>query len=188
MKRLFKKLTNIFLVILVLIFIIFEEIVWEKLAKPIFNLSSKFILQFQIIEKIILKIEELNEYLVLFIFLILFTIVELLGIYAALIFIKGEIFLAIFVYLLKLPLAVFILWFFDITKDKLLKFRWFELVYKSLINLKNKIQNSKIYNKIYKKFDQIKEYFNNKFDFQKHSIKDETIKIYQNIKTKIKSR
>ncbi len=64
--------------------------------------------------------------------MVLFLFVELLGIYAAILFFQAKIFLAIFVYLLKLPLAIFILWFFDITKDKLMQFRWFEYLYITL--------------------------------------------------------
>ncbi|WP_198305079.1 hypothetical protein [Arcobacter vandammei] len=182
----FNKLIDIFLVILVLIYIVFEELVWEKIAKPILNIFSNFILQFQIVEKIVLKIKSLNRYLILFIFLIFFTIVELLGVYAAIVFVQGYISLAIFIYLLKLPLAVLILWFFDITKEKLLQFRWFEIVYEKLIYLKNRIKNSKIYLLIYEKIASIKEYFKNNFTFSKHSLKDKVIKIYKILKAKIK--
>ena len=122
MLNLFKKLFEILLVILVLIYIIFEELVWEKTAKPIFDFFSKFILKFNIIERLILKINSLNSYIILFIFLLFFVIVELFGIFAAILFVRGDIVFAIFIYILKLPFAVIILWFFDITKDKLLKF------------------------------------------------------------------
>ena len=33
----YKKILNIFLIVLVFIYIIFEELVWEKLAKPILS-------------------------------------------------------------------------------------------------------------------------------------------------------
>ena len=36
----YKKILNIFLIVLVFIYIIFEELVWEKLAKPILNFIS----------------------------------------------------------------------------------------------------------------------------------------------------
>ncbi|WP_026804066.1 hypothetical protein [Aliarcobacter lanthieri] len=179
------KIIDIFLIILISIYIIFEELIWEKTAKPIFNFLSKLILKFNIFENLILKIENLNSHLVLFVFLIFFTLVELLGVYAAILFVEREIFLAVFVYLLKLPLAVIILWFFDITKPKLLQFHWFEIVYNKLVSIKNKIQESKIYIMIYKKIDNIKEYIESKLDFSKHSIKDRVIEIYQELKKKL---
>lgn len=186
-EEMLNKIIDIFLIILISIYIIFEELIWEKTAKPIFNFLSKLILKFNIFEKLILKIENLNSHLVLFVFLIFFTLVELLGVYAAILFVEREIYLALFVYLLKLPLAVIILWFFDITKPKLLQFRWFKIVYNNLVSIKNKIQESKIYIMIYKKIDNIKEYIESKFDFSKHSIKDRVIEIYQELKKKLQS-
>ena len=104
-----KKLFDLFLILLVLIYILFEELVWEKTAKPIVRFISKFVLKFDIFEKLILKIDNLGSYWILSIFMVLFLFVELLGIYAAILFFQAKIFLAIFVYLLKLPLAIFIL-------------------------------------------------------------------------------
>lgn len=186
-EEMLNKIIDIFLIILISIYIIFEELIWEKTAKPIFNFLSKLILKFNIFEKLILKIENLNSHLVLFVFLIFFTLVELLGVYAAILFVEREIYLAVFVYLLKLPLAVIILWFFDITKPKLLQFHWFKIVYNNLVSIKNKIQESKIYIMIYKKIDNIKEYIESKFDFSKHSIKDRVFEIYQELKKKLQS-
>ncbi|QKF72493.1 putative membrane protein [Aliarcobacter faecis] len=175
-----RKIFDFFLIILISIYIIFEELIWEKISKPIINK----ILKLNLFLNLVSKIESLNSYIILSIFLIFFTIVELLGVYAAIIFVQGKVISAIFIYLLKIPLAILILWFFDITKPKLLKFRWFEIVYDNLIYLKNKIQHSKIYLMIYEKIDNIKEYINSKFDFSKHSIKNRVIELYQKLKKK----
>ena len=74
----YKKILNIFLTIFVFSYIIFEELIWERLAKPIFSYISTLEL-FRDLEP---KILALNSYIILFIFLIPFVIVELLGIYA----------------------------------------------------------------------------------------------------------
>ena len=57
-----KKLFDLFLILLVLIYILFEELVWEKTAKPIVRFISKFVLKFDIFEKLILKIDNLGSY------------------------------------------------------------------------------------------------------------------------------
>lgn len=36
----YKRILNIFLIVLVFIYIIFEELIWEKFAKPIITLIS----------------------------------------------------------------------------------------------------------------------------------------------------
>lgn len=179
-----KKLFDLFLILLVLIYILFEELVWEKTAKPIVRFISKFVLKFDIFEKLILKIDNLGSYWILSIFMVLFLFVELLGIYAAILFFQAKIFLAIFIYLLKLPLAIFILWFFDITKDKLMQFRWFEYLYITLINFIQKIKKFRIYILIKDKIESIKLYFSNKSNFKFTKIKDKIIIIYKKIKSK----
>ncbi len=83
----YKKILNIFLTIFVFSYIIFEELIWERLAKPIFSYISTLEL-FRDLEP---KILALNSYIILFIFLIPFVIVELLGIYAGILFISGNI-------------------------------------------------------------------------------------------------
>jgi len=112
----YKKILNIFLTIFVFSYIIFEELIWERLAKPIFSYISTLEL-FRDLEP---KILALNSYIILFIFLIPFVIVELLGIYAGILFISGNILFGIVLYLSKIPIAVVIFWFFNIAKDKLL--------------------------------------------------------------------
>lgn len=177
-----KKLLDFLLIILILIYILFEEIVWEKIAKPIVKSISELILKFDIFENLIKKLENLSSYTVLFTFLILFTFVEILGVYAAIIFFQGKIFLAIFVYILKLPLAVVILWFFNITKDKLLKFKWFEFLYNNLISSIAKIKRFRIYILVKNKIDNIKEYVELKFNSTGNSIKSKILDIYQKLK------
>ena len=85
----YERIINFVLTFLVFVYIIFEELIWDRLAKPIFSYISKLEL-FKDFEP---KILALNSYLILFIFLIPFIIVELLGAYAGILFISGHIFL-----------------------------------------------------------------------------------------------
>jgi hypothetical protein len=137
----YKKILNIFLIVLVFIYIIFEELVWEKFAKPIIS----FISNLQLFKEFIPKIMALNSYLILIFFVSIFMIVELMGIYAGLLFISGHIYTAILIYVLKIPVAAFIFWFFNIVKSKLLEFKWFSFIYNYLISMIYKIKHSYVY-------------------------------------------
>lgn len=137
----YKKILNIVLLFLVFIYIIFEELVWEKLAKPILN----FISNLSLFKDFTPKILSLNSYFILIFFISIFVIVELIGLYAGILFISGHIFSAVFIYILKVPIAAFIFWFFNITKEKLLEFKWFNFLYNKLILMIEKIKNSSSY-------------------------------------------
>jgi hypothetical protein len=137
----YKKILNIFLIVLVFIYIIFEELVWEKLAKTILN----FISNLSLLKDFTPKILALNSYFILIFFISIFVIVELIGVYAGILFISGHIFSAVFIYILKIPVAAFIFWFFNITKERLLEFKWFNFIYNKLIIMIEKIKNSSSY-------------------------------------------
>ena len=180
----YQKIVNIFLTILVFIYIIFEELIWDRLAKPIFSYISDLEL-FRDLEP---KILALNSYLILFIFLIPFIIVELLGIYAGILFVSGNILLGIVLYLSKIPVAVVIFWFFNITKDILLQFRWLNFIYKNLILIIDKIKHSKIYLMIQNKTSMIKDEIKKIFFTSKTDFKQEIVEIYKFLKDKFNKK
>ena len=180
----YQKIVNIFLTILVFIYIIFEELIWDRLAKPIFSYISDLEL-FRDLEP---KILALNSYLILFIFLIPFIIVELLGIYAGILFVSGNILLGIVLYLSKIPVAVVIFWFFNITKNILLQFRWLNFIYKNLILIIDKIKHSKIYLMIQNKTSMIKDEIKKIFFTSKTDFKQEIVEIYKFLKDKFNKK
>ncbi len=180
----YQKIVNIFLTILVFIYIIFEELIWDRLAKPIFSYISNLEL-FRDLEP---KILTLNSYLILFIFLIPFIIVELLGIYAGILFVSGNILLGIVLYLSKIPVAVVIFWFFNITKDVLLQFRWLNFIYKNLVLIIDKIKHSKIYLMIQNKTSLIKYEIKKIFFTSKTDFKQEIVEIYKFLKDKFNKK
>ena len=180
----FNKIVNIFLTFLVFVYIIFEELIWDRLAKPIFSYISNLEL-FRDLEP---KIMALNSYLVLFIFLIPFIIVELLGIYAGILFISGNILLGLLVYVLKIPIAVVIFWFFNITKDVLLQFRWLNFIYKNLILIIEKIKHCRIYVMIQDKTSIVKDEIKKIFFTSKIDFKEKVIEIYKLLKDKFNKK
>lgn len=177
-----KKILDLSLIFLVLIYIFFEELIWEKFAKPIINLFLKL----ELFENLVPKIQSLNAYFVLIFFVISFTFVELLGVYAGVIFVLGHIYLGIFLYLLKILMAAFIFWFFTLTKDKLIQFKWFAFVYEKLELFIEKIKNSLVYIKIKDKTAILKQEIKKRFFVSKSRIKEKIIKIYKLLRNKLK--
>jgi hypothetical protein len=175
-----KKSINFFLTLLVLVYILFEELVWEKLAKPIINLFLKL----ELFKNLVPKIQSLNTYVILIFFVFSFIFVELLGIYAGVIFVLGHIYLGVFLYLLKILIAAFIFWFFALTKEKLLQFKWFAFIYEKLELLIGKIKSSSIYIKIKEKIAILKQEIKNRFFISKSRIKEKISKIYKLLKNK----
>ena len=180
----YKRILNVCLTILVFSYIIFEELIWERLAKPIFSYISTLEL-FRDLEP---KILTLNSYLILFIFLIPFIIVELLGIYAGILFVSGNILLGIVLYISKIPIAVVIFWFFNIAKDRLLQFRWLNFIYKNLIITIDKIKHSRIYVMIQNKTLMIKDEIKNRFFISKIGLNEKITEIYKLLKDKFNKK
>ena len=174
----YKKILNIFLIVLVFIYIIFEELIWEKFAKPIITLISNL----QLFQKLVPKILALNPYFVLIFFVSIFVIVELIGIYAGILFISGHIFSAVFIYVLKIPVAAFIFWFFNIAKSKLLEFKWFDFIYNKLILMIEKIKNSSSYILIKEKSLDIKKSIKENIFSTRSKLKKKIMSIYRLLK------
>ena len=174
----YKKILNIFLIVLVFIYIIFEELVWEKLAKPILN----FISNLSLLKDFTPKILALNSYFILIFFISIFVIVELIGVYAGILFISGHIFSAVLIYILKIPVAAFIFWFFNITKEKLLEFKWFNFIYNKLILMIEKIKNSSSYILIKEKSLDIKKSIKENIFSTRSKLKKKIMSIYRLLK------
>jgi hypothetical protein len=141
LKTLFRKILNIFLTALVLIYLILDELIWERIAEPIY----KFLHGLKILHKLEIAIAGLNRYAVLVLFLVLFVAVEGLGIVSIGLFAQGLIVPATILYAGKIPITAFTFWMFKITQDKLLTFGWFKMCYEWLLSVIHKIKTSKAY-------------------------------------------
>ncbi len=119
------RLTSLLQLILVMIYILFEELIWEGIAKPIYE----FVHSLKILQKVEETLHAINAYVILVIFVVLLGIVEALGIYAGILFISGQVMLGISLYITKIPIAAFTFWIFRITEDKLMQFGWFKWIY-----------------------------------------------------------
>lgn len=158
-NTLYRKVTKILLTILVFIYLIFEELIWDRIAEPIYG----FIRDLKILHSVERLILTLNRYALLIIFLLLFTGVEILGIIAIGLFAQGQVVIGAIIYLGKIPIAAFTFWVFQIAKDKLLTFVWFNVCYEWLTAQLHKIKTSAIYLSIKDRMLTVKMWFKNLF-------------------------
>ncbi len=136
-----KKILNFFLSTFVLSYIIFEELIWERIAEPFIGYLNNL----KILKKIEYWIKKIDSRVMLIIFLILFIKVELLGIYAGMLLVQGKIIAGSLLYLTKIPIAAFTFWLFGVSKSKLLKFRWFSISYNYIMTIIDRIKHSITY-------------------------------------------
>ncbi len=128
---------------LVTIYILFEELIWEGIAKPIYEAIHAL----KILQRLEAKLEHLNPSMILVIFVLLFAIVEAFGIYAGMLFVSGQMLLGLVLYISKIPIAAFTFWLFRITEDKLMQFVWFKWVYERIMKAIEWIKSSEIHQK-----------------------------------------
>jgi len=125
LQKITQRLLLVLQFALVIIYILFEEIIWEGIAKPIYN----HIESLHILKKLEKQISEGNRYLILVIFLVLLLGVEGAGLLAGFFFVKGHFLFGLLLYITKIPIAAFTFWIFKAAKRKLLSFEWFQWLY-----------------------------------------------------------
>lgn len=138
--------------ILVFLFILFEEIIWEGLAKPIYDKIASF--------RILLRLEQIintfNRHIVLFFFVTLLLAVEGAGVLAGLFFVQGKVLFGSALYIAKIPIAGFTFWLFKVAKQKLLSFDWFAWAYEKLMSGIEWLKNTTIHKRTISKMSYIK--------------------------------
>jgi hypothetical protein len=127
--------------VLVVIFIVFEEIIWEGFAKPIYI----FIHELRLLQKLQEKLQSVNRYVILILFMLLLIGVEAAGVTAGIMAVKGMVLSAVLLYALKIPIAAFTFWLFRATEEKLLSFGWFKYLYEKIVAFFAWIKSRKIY-------------------------------------------
>ena len=135
------KLILLLQLIFVSIYIIFEELIWEGIAKPIYE----FIHSLKVLQKVETVLHSLNRYVILVVFVILLGIVEVLGIYAGVLFVSGKMWHGVTLYLAKVPIAAFTFWIFRITEDKLMQFGWFKWMYDQIMKAIDWVKSFEMY-------------------------------------------
>lgn len=141
LKKIAQRLLIVIQFILVFLFILFEEIIWEGLAQPIY----KKIESLQITQKIETLLDGFNSKILLTIFVLLLLGVEGAGLLAGFFFVQGQMLLGLILYIAKIPIAAFTFWMFKVSKPKLLSFGWFNWAYEKLMSGIDWLKEREIY-------------------------------------------
>ncbi len=146
------KLIALLQFILVIIYIVFEEIIWEGISKPIYE----FLHSLKILRRVETMLHMVNAYVILMIFVVLLAFVEFLGIYAGILFVQGKVWHGLTLYITKIPIAAFTFWVFRITEDKLMQFGWFKWLYSLTIAAVEWVKSKAVYISMIKKIKIVK--------------------------------
>ena len=141
MSRLFRKFITLIQYILVLLFILFEELIWEGIAEPLYG----YIHSLRILQRLEGLVRRVNRYLILVIFVGLFVAVELAGVTAGVLMVNGMGLYGLALYALKIPIAAFTFWLFRISREKLLSFGWFRWSYGKILSFMAWLKSRPIY-------------------------------------------
>ncbi len=117
--------------ILVIGYILFEELFWNIFAQPIYHYFKSLI----VLEPLKKTFLQMDRYVLLGVFVTILLLAESMGLLAGYFFIEGYLFSGVIVYLLKIPVAAFTFWLFDITKAQLMTFHWLKVAYEWIMRM-----------------------------------------------------
>jgi len=135
------KLVTLFQLILVILFILFEEIVWEGIAKPVY----RWVHALKVLQKVEIWLQRVPAEVILALFVLMLVSVEMMGLYAGIQFVSGNIALGLTVYMMKIPIAAFTFWMFRATESKLMRFGWFRWIYGKIMQVIEKLKSLEAY-------------------------------------------
>jgi membrane-bound ClpP family serine protease len=138
--------------ILVITYIIFEELIWEGIAKPIYVAIHSL----KILQRLEAWLQNVNAKVVLFIFVLLLIVVEVAGIYAGILFVSGHVALGLALYISKIPIAAFTFWLFRATEEKLMQFDWFKWLYEQIMKAIDWLKSREMYKKTMERLKSLK--------------------------------
>lgn len=137
------KLILFLQLLLVITYIIFEELIWEVIVKPFYERVHAL----KILQKVEVKLKSTAPSLILALFVVLFALVEVFGIYAGVLFVSGQILLGLILYMAKIPVAAFTFWLFRVTEEKLMQFGWFKWIYEWIMRAVDWLQSCEMHKK-----------------------------------------
>lgn len=174
MNKILHMLKTTFEVILVIGFIFFEELVWKHAIRPIYN----GIKSLEITKNTEAKIMEQGVYTILTLFIVLFVITEVAGIYAGVLIATGAIFTGVGLYGFKVVIAAITFWIFGFAKVKLLTIRWFDWTYTKVMIAFDWVQSTDIYRRVKIGIYRAKKYVQN---VKSNEFRDDIDHVYQGL-------
>jgi hypothetical protein len=155
LKKIAQRLLIVIQFILVFLFILFEEIIWEGLAEPIYRKIESL----RITQRVEKLLQGFNSHILLVLFMVLLLGVEGAGLLAGFFFVKGYILFGLLLYIAKIPIAGFTFWVFKVSKKKLLRFGWFNWAYEKLMAGIEWLKETEIYQTSREKMTMLKRRF-----------------------------
>ena len=175
--------------LIVIVYILFEELIWEWIAKPIY----KVIHELRVLQKIETKLETVSPSIILSIFVVLLVIVEAAGIYAGMLFVSGQVVIGLVLYVSKIPIAAFTFWLFRVTENKLMQFGWFKWMYDQIMKAIDWLKSCEMYIRTIERLVQIKESlkkiikrFKEKYFAQQSPFIEKIKQLYRSIKESLR--
>jgi hypothetical protein len=151
-----RRLWNLLLVFVLLIYILFEELIWENTVVPIIKYISEFHFYRRFLEYVQLRA---NRNTVLILFIIPFLIGEVVGVFSGILVAQLHFFSAMLLYACKIPLIVVALAILQSGKEKLLTFGWFAVCYLWIIQQLDRLHESRLYQQIHLTITQVRKRF-----------------------------
>jgi len=185
------KVISLLQLLLVIIYIVFEELIWEGIAKPIYEAIHAL----KVLQKVERFLQKVPAGVILVIFVILLVIVETFGIYAGMLFVSGHVLLGLGLYLSKIPIAAFTFWLFRVTEDKLMTFAWFKWLYEKMMAGITWLKSCEIYHetmerliRLKKKLKESIKAFKAKYFAKESPFVKRVKKLYTSIKATLQSK
>lgn len=132
---------RILLIILSIIFFIFEDIIWNQIVVKVLTAVKNL----NLYNKYIFLAKNQNRYSILLQFCILFGLAEIIGLKALVLFAMLNLFLGGLFYFIKIVLTVLAFAILKECKEKLMSFAWFKYSYELITGISYKIKESEIY-------------------------------------------
>jgi hypothetical protein len=173
-----RRILNIPFVLLIFIYILFEEFIWNTAVKPIIHYIASFHFYQRFLDYVRLRA---GRFSVLILFMIPFALGEVIGTLSAIMATKLHLYSAALLYTMKIPLIVVALGILQSGKEKLLSFGWFALCYTWVITQIDKLHASRLYQQVHITINQTKSRFFNRSSY----IKRWTARIYRRIRYSI---
>ena len=180
LNKITKTITHYLFVLVVLGYIFYEEIVWERFAQPI----VRYIQSLNILKKLEVFLQGVNGGIILVVFVLLFAVTELQGFYAGALFFQGKVLLWAIIYAGKIPIAAFTFWLFRVSKPKLMAFAWFKKSYDYMMRGIDWLKSTDTYKAIKFKASKIRKYI--KKNYLTHD--DTTMEKFMKIRRRLKIR
>jgi hypothetical protein len=182
MNKIIKSLTHYLFVLIVLGYIFYEELVWERFAQPI----VRYVQSLKLLKRLEVFLQDVNGTVILITFVILFIITEIQGIYAGALLLQGKVLLWALIYAGKIPIAAFTFWMFRVTKPKLMAFAWFEKAYSFVMQWVDWLKATDTYKSIKIKAAEIKTYIKKNYMREGDSTNKKFKRIYTRLKIRLK--